>query len=151
MKISKEVDHLRAEVRRLRRALSQRPVKSPKFGNPQIHVLKIIDGNTVFNSGGVTLYGISRVSSIATVPSLYDPNSVGGTPGLFTAIAGIGRATLYTNGVLQSGYVLVALTAASPITTALVENDIAQTVTAISIPLASDATQFVTAYVPVFV
>jgi hypothetical protein len=130
------------------------PLIPPKGGisSAPVYLLKIVDGNTVYSVGATTLYGVKLASgTIATVPSLYDPNSVGSTPGLFAAMDGIGRAQLYIDGVLQSGFVLVAFDAASPIPTALVNGDSVATVASKVIPLASDATQGVTAWVPLFV
>jgi hypothetical protein len=113
--------------------------------------LKIIDGQTVYSSGGVTYYGISKsLSEIPDVPSIYDPNGVGSTAGLFTAITGIGRAFLYVNGELQSDLVLVVLDSRSPVPTLLIDGDFLETRDVAAIPFNSDPTQHVSAYIPLF-
>ncbi len=152
MSTDRRLVELEREVRRLRQAQAQRPFKPPKgSGATQRYLLKIIDGNTVFNSGGTTYYGISRSgSALTTVTSLFDPNSVASTPGLFTADTGIGRAQLYINGVLQASMVLVLHDSTSPIPTLLVGGASVRAESTVSLTLASDATQSVTAYKSLF-
>jgi hypothetical protein len=146
----REFEELRRDVARFRQELAQRPLFGGGGGSSPRYELKILDGNTVYSSGGTTVYGINLASSIATVPSIYDPNGVGGTAGLFTAIDGIGRAQLWINGVLQSGFVLVVLDPRSPIPTLLAQLDSVRSEGTVSIPLVSDATQSINAYVPLF-
>lgn len=149
----RRLTYLEAEVKRLRQGLAQRIIKPPKGSSlPKWH-LRIVDGQTVFSSGATTYYGITRSGSqVTTVPSLYDPTSVGSTAGLFTAVSGIGRAFLAINGVEQANLVLVVHDnrTGAMITHALIETNRVESVTLVSIPLASDATQSVQAYVPLF-
>jgi hypothetical protein len=147
-----DINDIRRELRRAWAEIAKRPIKVKGGGaTASRYLLKIIDGQTVFSSGPTTIYGISKYSgSLATVPSIYDPNGVGSTAGLFTATTGIGRAALYISGVLQSDLVLVVFDSASPIPTSLAELDAVASETSRSIPLVSDPTQSVTAYVPLF-
>lgn len=147
-----DVQAIRREMRQAWQEIHKRPIKVKGGGSvtPR-NFLRIIDGQTVFTAGPTTIYGISKFSgTIATVPSIYDPNGVGSTPGLFTATTGIGRAFLYLNGVLQANMVLVVFDAGSSIPTALADGDGAASETSRSIPLGSDPTQTITAYVPLF-
>ncbi len=94
-------------IDRLERAIKQVPSRFRRGGGASdILELDIIDGQTV--EATTPIYGIKRFSgTLTTVPSAYDPNGVGATPGLFTATDGIGRARLYTNGV--SGTLVLVL------------------------------------------
>ena len=99
MSEAQRIARLEREVQRLQNAIVQRPLRTRMGGRNSILTLLIDRGNTL--SDGVTL-GINYSSSeITTVPSAYDPNVTS------TFIDGIGRATLYIDGVAQSGYVLV--------------------------------------------
>ena len=61
-------------------------------------VLSIVGGNTL----ETTQTGINYQSgTITSVPSAYDPNVTS------SFIDGIGRGTLYKDGVAQTGYVLI--------------------------------------------
>lgn len=114
-------------------------------------VIQIIDGATVYSSGGTTYYGITRKSGTMTqVASLWDPTG-DPTPGAFTAETGIGRGTLYTNGVSQ-GVVLVVhdTRAGNLIAQALANGDVVGTFTSTILTLASDPTQSVLAYCPTY-
>ncbi len=93
-----------------------------------------------------TTHGIKFTGSISTVPSLYDPNVTS------TFIDGIGRATLYIDGVAQSGYVLVVNDGRSGtlINKALFQGDRCESLGSVSIPLVSDATKSVAVYIPYF-
>ena len=141
MNYDREIAALRAELRRLRHEVYQRPIKPPKTISG-VYTLTIDRGNTL--SDGSTL-GIKWAGTApTTVPSLYDPN-------VDTAyIDGIGRATLRINGSSQ-GFVLVTHYTGngSPLNLALVQNQVVETSAAtISLPLASDATQSVLLFVP---
>ncbi len=130
----------------------QRPViHKAGGGSARNMVLGIIDGATLYSGGGETVYGITRKSSaLTTVASLWDPNSVSSTAGSFAGETGIGRAFLYINGVVQSAMVLVVHDNRSGnlISTSLVELDAPETFATVDLPLVSDATQTVTAYIP---
>ncbi len=142
------------EVRRLWQEVSRRPHKVRGGGAATpIRFLRIIDGVTLFSSGGTTIYGGSKkAGTMTTVTSVWDPNGVGSTAGLFTAEAGICRAALITDGVESATLVLVChdTRSGSLITQALVTGDIVCTVGTVTLTLASDATQSVTAYLPLY-
>jgi len=151
MNYEKELAALWREMKDLRASIAQRPLKAAPGSTSTYVQLRIIDGNTVFSSGGTTYYGIKRTSStLTTVSSLWDPTSVGTTAGLFSAEDFIGRAFLYINGTLQASAVLVVLDASSPISTALVQDNTCVAVGTKTLTLASDSTQSVTAYIPLF-
>ncbi len=147
-----DLREIRRELRQIRAELAKRPLKvKGGGGSTTSYLLKIIDGQTVYSAGATTLYGVSRSgSAISTVTSLWDPNSVASTAGLFTADTGIGRAQLYINGVLQASMVLVCFDTASAIPTALVQGDTATATSTRTLTLASDATQSVLAYLPIY-
>ncbi len=135
---------LEARIRQLEQTIKRIPSRWPVSSTTLYHL--VIDrGNTL--SDGSTL-GIKYSSSpIATVPSLYDPTVTS------SFIDGIGRATLYVNGVAQTNKVLVVNDGRgdSTINYALFANDRCQTTgLQITIPLVSDATQSVSCYTPYF-
>ncbi len=103
-----ELLRLRKEVDRLTYHTKEIPSRWAG-GKSKVRKLLILDGNTVYTSGATTYYGVKReTTAITTVPSAYDPNDPSfPSPGDFTAIDGIGRATVYIDGVPQAGYVLV--------------------------------------------
>ncbi len=154
MSSDRRLVEMEREVRRLRQAQAQRPFKPPKgSGSVPIRFLRMIDGQTLFNSGGTTIYGTSKAAgTTTTVTSLWDPTAFASTAGLFAATAGIGRAALITDGVESSTLVLVChdTRSGSLITQALVTGDIVCTVGTVTLTLASDATQSVTAYLPLY-
>ncbi len=130
------------EIRRLRQALAQRPLKPPKGGSSVLYTIVIDRGNTL--SDGSTL-GIKWAAvAPTTVPSLY--NATTDT----SFVDGIGRGTLYQNAT-SLGLVLVANYTGngSPLTLALrAGQTVATTASTLSLPLVSDATQSVTLYIP---
>lgn len=92
---------------------------------PTSLLLVVVGGNTL-ETGQI---GIVYEATVASVPSAYDPDVTS------TFIDGIGRATLYINGVAQSGYVLVANSDAGSWRNALFVNDPFATSGAIAIPV----------------
>ncbi len=150
-----QVSEMRREIGQLRSQLAKRPTRVKGGGSATpIMFLRMIDGQTLFNSGGTTIYGTSRAAgTTTTVTSLWDPTAFASTAGLFAATAGIGRAALITDGVESSTLVLVChdTRSGSLITQALVEGDVACTVGTVTLTLASDATQSVTAYLPLYI
>lgn len=153
MRQSNEITRLRRENIKLRQALAQRPVKPPKGSSAVRWHVEIIDGQTAYSVGATTYYGLLKsASAITEVPSVYDPNAFAATPGLFTAITGIGRGKLYVNGVSQSGFVLVAHYASSPnlITYGILNGEFVESESTVTIPLTGDPTQSVTCYLPLF-
>jgi hypothetical protein len=130
----------------------QYAIAKPAGGSAQIKFIEIIDGQTVYSSGGTTYYGGTKVSGTATtVPSLYDP-TISAIPGDFTATSGICRGTLIVNGVSTGTRVLVChdTRSGNMITQALVEGDVVATSTTVALTLVSDSTQSVTAYLPLY-
>ncbi len=91
-----EMDQLRAEIRRLTARLDQRPVIATDPRSP-FRFVEIVSGNTL--ETGQT--GVLYEATVSSVPSAYDPNVTS------SFVDGIGRGTLYVNGVAQTGYVLV--------------------------------------------
>lgn len=123
-------------------------------GSAPIYFVQIVDGQTTYSNSPTIYYGVKRkAGTFATVSSLWDPNSVGGTAGAFVAEDGIGRGILIVDGVAQAGYVLIAHDSrtGSMITFSLVTGDRVAVVTQVSIPLAADSEQSVTAYLPLYV
>ncbi len=90
------ISELQAEVERLRRRVEQRPVlaTSPRSA---FKFVEIVSGNTL--ETGQT--GVLYEATVSSVPSAYDPDVTS------SFVDGIGRGTLYINGVAQTGYVLV--------------------------------------------
>lgn len=135
---------LQQEIRWLKRELAARPIKKKGGGaSAGVYILQIDRGNTL--SDGSTL-GIKWSSSaLTTVPSLYDPTVD------TSFVDGIGRATLIINGATQTNKVLVAHYSGngSPLSIALFQGDIVLSSSSlVTLPLASDATQTVSLYVP---
>jgi len=147
--LRREISALRQRVIQLETQMARRPIRLPKGpGSLSMSRLVIIDGQTVFNSGGVTYYGINKSgSAISTVGTLYDPD-VSTTPGTFTAVTGIGRAFHYIDGVLQTDPVLVVLDTSSPIATLLIDGDPVAAVGTKTLTYTIDTSLSVTAYIP---
>jgi hypothetical protein len=146
--IKRVVDDLRdvqQNIRRLWQEVRMRPLRVKGGGAATgVYTLAIVDGNTL--SDGSTLGIVYESGGVYTVPAIYDPNAVGP----FSAIDGIGRATLYINGIAQTGYVLVVHDGGSgAITNALFAGDLClSSANTVSIPLDTDPTQTITAYRP---
>jgi hypothetical protein len=97
---------------------TQRVPLIPARGGGTVLELKvvIVSSGQTLDSGQT---GVKYSSSAVTdVPSAYDPSVTS------TFIDGIGRGTLYINGVAQSGYVLIRNDVNSPIQRALIAGDI---------------------------
>ncbi len=142
---------LESQIQRLNREMDRRPIMN--FAKGPLQTLEIIDGQTLYSNGGTTIYGIQRKSSaLATVSTLWDPTSVSTAAGSFSGEQGIGRAWLYINGTKMTNPVLVVHDnrTGNLVSTSLVNLDAPQTYATVSIPLVSDGTQFVTAYVPFY-
>lgn len=96
----REFDALLRKVDRLEQELAKRPIRHPAGGSPSLTYRIAIDGGNTLATGQS---GIKYQSSpVTNVPSAYDPTVTS------SFIDGIGRGTLYINGVSQ-GYVLVIL------------------------------------------
>jgi hypothetical protein len=93
----RRISDLEREVRRLQQELAQRPLKPPKGSSTaQVKRLVIDTGNTLATGQN----GIKKTSTITDVPSAYDPTVTS------SFIDGVGRGTLWINGVSQ-GLVLI--------------------------------------------
>lgn len=92
-----DVRKLRDDLEKLRRRLEQRPVLATGKGGSPVRTILIDGGNTLEEGSN----GINYEASVTSVPSAYDPDVTS------TFIDGIGRGTLYVDGVAQDGYVLV--------------------------------------------
>lgn len=118
----------------------------PPIASPLI-LLRIIDGQTVYNSGGTTFYGIKKFAgTITTVPSNYVVGT-NDTPGTFTATDGIGRAYVVIDGQVSSSMVLVLFDASSPVDVDLVTGDFVQCDTIVTV---MGPTLPLTVYMPKF-
>lgn len=119
-------------IKDLRRRVTQRPnVILPRFTYKAIYIDK---GNTLEEGSD----GINYEATVANVPSAYDPNAVD------TFIDGIGRGTLYINGVAQDGYVLVVNSDDGTFRNALVQGDVVWVGDPIQIPVSGGG--YVAAY-----
>jgi hypothetical protein len=153
-----ELSRIWRELNKQALEIAQRPIKIIAPSALPDWKLDIFDGNTVYNSGGTTLYGIKRAASeITSVPTLYDPGLVypmgpPPVPGDFTAIDGIGRAKLWINGFLQSSFVLVVHhnVFQDGIFNGLVNPDRCQSFATVSLPVDGSDTDTVTCYIPFF-
>ncbi len=147
--VSQAVNQVRAEILDIKRDTQKIPIitsRGGSFSAPTQVTLRILDGQTIYNAGGTTYYGVNRSGTlIATVPTLYDPNSVGGTAGLFTAATGIGRCQVYFNEVLQPGYFLCVHDTRSGFSYSVIQNDPIVAGSLVSIPDIA-ATGFIQAY-----
>jgi hypothetical protein len=110
----------------VRRGLQARPVDQRGGGIVNTLLLVIDVGNTLeTGQDGIVYYE----GTLPDVPSAYDPNVTS------SFIDGIGRATLYKNGVAQDGYVLVVNDNRGSFRNALFENDPTTTGGAVPIPV----------------
>ena len=97
----------------------------------------LIDQGNTLTSGQD---GIKYQASVATVPSAYDPNVTS------SFVDGIGRGTLYIDGVAQSGYVLVANTSSGLLSISLLTGDTIAVGGTVAIPISGGGGATVTAY-----
>ncbi len=112
---AQEIRRLRRELELLRRRIEQRPVL---IGAPQLVDRRIlIDQGQTLESEDL---GIKWSSDpITELASAYDPDTTTEYPD------GIGRGTLYINGVAQDGYVLVINDSLAGIGSAVTQSDVA--------------------------
>lgn len=109
-----EIKQLKAEIARLSARLDQRPAKIT-MGARGLYRIIIIDQGQELESGDL---GIKwSEDPITELASDYDPDSVTTYPD------GIGRGTLYVNGIEQDGYVLVINDTLSGISSAVIQSD----------------------------
>jgi hypothetical protein len=104
---------LEVENQRLRRRIEQRPVISHALAMKDRRII-IDQGQTLESTDLGIKYSTSAITSLA---SAYDPNSTTSYPD------GIGRGTLYIDGVAQTGYVLVINDSLSGILSAVIQSD----------------------------
>lgn len=120
-----EIKQLKAEIARLSARLDQRPAKIT-LGRPAAYMFIYVDGGNTLETGQD---GVNYEASVTSVPSAYDPNVTS------SFIDGIGRGTLYRNGVAQTGYVLLVNSDASTFGNALLEGDLIWASGPISMPV----------------
>jgi len=94
--------------------ITNRPVLQSVRGIVKTRWIVIDKGNTLEEGSD----GIKYVASVTSVPTAYDPDAVD------TFIDGVGRGTLYLQGVAQTGYVLVVNSDAGTFRNALVQSDV---------------------------
>jgi len=113
MSMQQQIRDLQAEVRRLSARIDQRPiVHVPSLKYYSILVDK---GNTLETGQ----FGVKYVTpNLTTVPSAYDPTVTD------SFIDGIGRGTLYINGVAQANKVLLVNDDHGSFRNALVQGDV---------------------------
>ncbi len=128
-----ELMQLRAQIRTLSARLDQRPVQTMKPSGDYL-VVVIVGGNTLETGQP----GVKYSASVGDLPSAYDPNVTS------SFIDGVGRGTLYVNGVAQTGYVLVINDSNGTFLNDLVQTDRVWCSRAISAPVSGGAS--VTAY-----
>lgn len=135
-----EISEMRRRIEALERSLQGRPVRGHAPPN-RLCVLRILDGQTVYNYGGVTYYGIKKSSSELTdIPTTPDPD-VSTTPGTFTyGTDGIGRAILEIDGVDQTPPVIVVLDTLSRIPAALMQGDAPVTIRPVELTIGGGPT-----------
>lgn len=127
---AREIDALRRELVALRREVAQRNVIPPKGASAvSLRTVSVVSGQTLTSGQAGVKYSSAAVTS---VPSAYDPAVTS------TFIDGIGRGTLYVNGIVQSGYVLLLNDSTCAIQRALVVSDVVAVQNAVSIPVAGD-------------
>ena len=122
-----KIKQLQDQVEVLRRRMEQRPVLASSKSVPGYKYVLIDGGNTLETGQDGVIY--VEPPGVEEVPSAYDPNATS------TFIDGIGRGTLYINGVAQSGYVLVVCDDRGSFRNCLVESDVVWVGDAVSIPV----------------
>jgi hypothetical protein len=138
----RRIDDMQAEIGRLRRELDQRPLISVGSASVKFQVANIIGGNTLSTGQSGINYSASQIT---TVPSAYDPDID------VAFIDGIGRATYYINGTLQTSNILIANCASigSPMSRSLLAGVMVRVISTTSI-LVGAGPSTVTAYVIAF-
>lgn len=118
------------DIERTRRRIEQRPVLFSSKSAATF--LIVIDQGNELETGqdGIVYYE----GELPSVPSAYDPDVTTS----FTD--GIGRGTLYKNGVAQDGYVLVVNDDRGSFRNALFQGDPIRTSGAVSIPVSGGGT-----------
>lgn len=130
----REIRSLQRQVSDLKRRADQRPVLVTSSRPSEQLLLVIVGGNTLETGQN----GVVYEATVASVPSAYDPTVTS------SFIDGIGRATLYRNGVADDDYVLVVNSNDGSFRNAAFQNDPFATSGAVSIPV--DGGGFVSAY-----
>lgn len=132
--VNKRIRELQQEIIQLRRRMEQRPVIFTTKAQANYYTVAILDGNTIdTGQDGIKYYE----GEIASVPSQYDPD----VDDSFTD--GIGRGTLYKNGVAQDGYVLVVNDDRGSFQNALVVGDVIYAGGPVHIPVSGGDTSVV--------
>jgi len=126
MDMQHEIRKLQQEIERLKRRIEQRPVIPGMGAGAQYQTVSIDQGNVLeTGQNGIKYYE----GELAEVPSAYNPNVT------TSFIDGVGRGTLYINGVSQPGYVLVLNDDRGSFRNALVSSDVIYAGGPVSIPV----------------
>lgn len=110
----KTIRELRQKIEQLKRQLDQRPVFINPSSTPKYRTVWVDRGNTL-DTGQL---GVLYEANVNTVPSEYDPDATS------SFVSGIGRGTLYINGVAQDGYVLIVNDNRGSFRNALIQGDV---------------------------
>lgn len=139
----RRIADLEREVKKLRQALAQRPIKPPKgAASAQLQTVAIIGGNTLTTGQDGIKYSSSTISN---VPSAYDPDVD------TSFIDGVGRGTLYIDGVAQANRVLIVNDpVGGAINFALLNGDTVVVVAARTLTVGGDPNVTISAYSPAF-
>ena len=108
-----KIKDMQQEINLLRRRIEQRPLILGTSASVKYRTV-VIDRGNILETGQ---HGIKFETVVTSVPSAYDPNVTS------SFIDGIGRGTLYVNGVVQDGYVLVVNDSSGTFQNALVNGD----------------------------
>ena len=108
-----KIKDMQQEINLLRRRIEQRPLILGTSASVKYRTV-VIDRGNILETGQ---HGIKFETVVTSVPSAYDPNVTS------SFIDGIGRGTLYVNGVVQDGYVVVVNDWSGTFQNALVNGD----------------------------
>jgi hypothetical protein len=122
---------LTSEVKRIWQRIERIDVQQKIIKAPDLLLVVVDQGNTLeTGQDGIVYYE----GTLSSVPSAYDPDVTTS----FTD--GIGRGTLYKNGVAQEGYVLIVNDDRGSFRNALFQNDPFITSGAVAIPVSGGGT-----------
>jgi hypothetical protein len=121
------IRELQRQVADLSRRADQRPVLSTGKGGGDYKFVSIVGGNTLETGQDGVVY--VEDPGVETVPSAYDPDVTS------SFVDGIGRGTLFINGVAQTGYVLVVNDGRGSFRNSLVISDVVWVGDPVSIPV----------------
>lgn len=109
------IQRLEKQIADLERRLAQRPPVFTVKAGVKIRWVVVDKGNTLETSQD----GVKYVADVSSVPSAYDPDVTS------SFVDGIGRGTLFVDGIAQDGYVLIVNDDSGSMRNALVTSDVA--------------------------